>query len=93
MSNKLQSVTCPRCNGKKESWAILCGNGQSRQGNVSCSACKGEGAITADHMERIIEGEAMRQNRLSRGLSGREEAKRLGLDPITLNHLEHGRLP
>jgi hypothetical protein len=96
-----EQVTCPQCNGRKGSTAFLDGydpkTGRSKGWTewTVCSLCKGVGTLPAEEAATVIarreKGEALRQDRIARGLSQREEAKRLGITPMELNAREHGR--
>jgi hypothetical protein len=62
---------------------------------IPCRYCEGAGEVTtvrADVIRRgIAVGAELRADRLSRGLSLREEAKRLGIRPSELSDRELGR--
>jgi len=85
-------LTCPKCKGAGENFAVMCGPSGGRTGNVRCSTCKGAGVISEKHAAFIEQGEKMKQDRQSRDLSHREEAKRLGLSAAEYSRLEHGDL-
>jgi hypothetical protein len=88
-------MTCPECRGKKTLEAVVCGRQHDRSfcrtRRLPCHVCQGTGAITEEHAARIEAGEKMRKDRISRRLSLREEAARLGIDQVTLSHREQGR--
>lgn len=89
-------MTCPTCNGKGDSWALVSGIREDgrrfcEQRTLPCYTCNGTGAITPEHAARIAEGERMRKDRIARCMSLREEAARLGISPVTLSHREQGR--
>lgn len=83
-------LICPRCDGQGQIHGIACGPQGGRMGYFKCSTCKGEGQITEKRMELIKKGEAMREDRITRNVSQREEAKRLGIDVVTYSQMEHG---
>jgi len=90
-----ESPLCPFCSGRGTVFAFVDGIRDGRrcgwQQNIKCSICEGTGRVTPARAAAIQEGERRRQDRINRRLSGREEAARLGIDPIHLNALEHGR--
>jgi hypothetical protein len=57
----------------------------------ACSFCKGEGQVSSEAAERWRTGQAMRDARVKRGFTQREEAMRFGISWIELNDIEHGR--
>lgn len=91
------AVTCPNCLGKGYTFAhvrgIRDGKTFSEFRDLVCSTCFGDKVITADHQARITKGERRREDRKARGLSLREEAKRLGISPVELSDIENGRVP
>lgn len=87
---------CPRCRGSGRSLLLACGVRQdgsrfSETRATACPACRGAGAIDEVRARAMSQGEAMRRDRISRGLSQRQEAERLGIAPRALNDLELGR--
>jgi ribosome-binding protein aMBF1 (putative translation factor) len=85
-------VVCRECRGAKSSFAITCSDRGCRTGMRACSFCKGEGRVSSEAAERGRTGQAMRDARVKRGFTQREEAMRLGISWIELNDIEHGRL-
>jgi hypothetical protein len=85
-------MICPNCKGKKQFTAILCGEGGCRSGVMQCHTCNGLGEVTEEHYKKILIGEFKRKDRISRGLSLREEAERLGITPYELSKLEHPKM-
>lgn len=83
-------LTCPMCEGRKESEAVLCGHGHCQIKMVKCSLCEGAGQVTEDHAERYREGRRRRDDRVARGKSLREEANRLGISASALSRIERG---
>lgn len=86
-------ITCPRCNGKRETHGIMCGSSGCHTGAMKCFTCKGEGQITETHAERITIGRRMRQGRVARRVTVREEAARLGADFAEWSQIEQGDEP
>ena len=82
--------TCPRCKGEKNVRLFVCAS-VCEWRTMPCFTCKGAGEITDEHDEALAKGEAMRLDRISRGLSSREEAKRLGITDIELNRREFAK--
>jgi ribosome-binding protein aMBF1 (putative translation factor) len=88
-------TTCPDCGGHGSSHAIVCG---TRQGQhfcdtrpLNCGFCSGTGEVTEEQAKMKAEGMRLRDDRKARGLSGKQEAVRLGVSPVDWNHVEHGR--
>lgn len=86
-------VICPRCEGKGSGFSIMCGPKGCRTGDRKCSTCSGDGSITEDHANRIKVGETMRQDRIKRNATIREDATRLGCDFGEWSRIEFGRAP
>ena len=85
-------MICPYCNGRKTVESLLhFANRGCEWRTLPCDCCRGAGEITGEHAERIVTGRKMRDERLARGASQREEAKRLGITPQELSRREHGR--
>ena len=80
-------LVCSSCKGKR---VIVITTGWRESKEITCYTCKGFGQITREHSDRIIKGEVIRSDRISRGLSLRQEAQRLGMKPIELARLERG---
>lgn len=59
---------------------------------MNCSDCDGFGKITEEHMQRITAGRKLRDDRMARDMSLKEEATRLGISVVQLSNLEHGRV-
>lgn len=90
----MSTITCPHCDGKRQVYAFL-NNGPDYRthtsGYVQCSTCQGMGAITTERAKRILTGAHMRRERIERGESLNEAAKRLGISPAQLSARERGR--
>jgi hypothetical protein len=85
-------VTCPDCKGKKKVFAHV-NYGGERPGefkHIACMRCKGVGAIEAEMLVWIEAGRKRRAERVSRDISLREEAKRLGMNAADLSAIEMG---
>lgn len=90
-------MICPDCNGKKQVFSMVCGRyssggGFSRNGLADCRTCDGTGEISKARVDAITEGQRRRDDRVARGVSQREEAKRLGITPTCRCHFGFGRL-
>jgi hypothetical protein len=59
---------------------------------LKCFRCGGSGNIPDEMGGWIKIGKQMRENRLKRDISLREEAKRLGILPSVLSQMENGRI-
>jgi len=84
-------VVCPSCEGAKAGFGVACGPKGCRPARFTCDFCKGEGEVTAAAAERWRRGSELRAARRNRGLTLFEEAAILGVDPVVLNDIEHGR--
>ena len=84
-------VVCPECGGAKSSYAVSCGDRGCQTGVRACEFCKGAGQVSSEAGERWRAGKAMRGTRVKHGLTQQQEAERLGISPIELNDVEHGR--
>ncbi len=84
-------LKCPACGGRKTTIALV--DGPTRRGllEIDCSTCEGVGSITIEHRDRIEAGRKRREERIARGVSLREEARRLGILPSDLSAMESGR--
>lgn len=83
-------MVCPDCNGKGETAGIVCPPGELRY--IKCSMCSGTGQLSHVQEKWISDGIALRNDRVKRGLSLREEAQRLGITEYHLSQREHGRI-
>jgi hypothetical protein len=84
-------VVCPSCRGAKAGYGIACSDRGCRAGEIACDFCKGEGQVSSEAGERWHKGRVLRDARVKRGLTLFEEAAILGIEPIVLNDIEHGR--
>lgn len=72
------AVICPRCDGGKSAFGVLCSDRGCQTGRGACDFCKGEGQVSSETAKRWHEGRAMRDARVKLGVSQQEEANRLG---------------
>jgi hypothetical protein len=85
-------TSCPTCIGKKGHRAIARVDGGACVTEWrACSTCKGAGIVTPELAARIEKGERMRLDRIRRGASQADEAKRLGITTQELADREWGR--
>lgn len=85
-------VVCPECQGRKQSFAHVCGGPTPGFQTVKCMLCDGLGWVSLKRVEWHAAGEAMREDRVKRGVTLRGEAKRLGISPSELSDREWGRV-
>lgn len=89
------TTDCPYCNGQGGSTGIGCGPGGCKLISLVCGMCEGgkvQAAQLPTMLEAIKRGQARRDDRVARGLSLREEAKRLGVTVLRLSDEERGRV-
>jgi hypothetical protein len=86
---------CPRCQGEGEVKARVYG---MRHGYACCQwrmllcqDCGGMGLISAAQWEARERGRRLREDRIARCVSLREEARRLGITARELSHQEWGK--
>ncbi len=85
------TIYCPSCNGRKKQRAHLnYGNGRGEWKDIDCFTCKGIGTVTPEHMALIRDGRKLRQDRISRGVTLRDEAAALGITAVELSRMERG---
>lgn len=86
---------CPVCLGSPKSIAHfnMGENKPHEWREIECDACEGTGRVTQHRMDAITEGKKLRQDRIERNMSLREEAQRLGISPVQLSRRERGYAP
>ena len=63
-------MTCPSCDGKKKIYVHVNRGSQPHEWRwMDCHRCAGTGEVTDDVAVWVAKGEAMRADRLARGLS------------------------
>ena len=83
---------CPDCREEKSAFGLACTMDKGgRPITMVCRFCNGTGVVDAPAFRRWRIGEAMRRARVKRGSSQHEQAALLGISPIVLNDIEHGR--
>lgn len=90
------TLICPECKGRGESNALVYGRRASggsfcEHRAVRCHRCDGVGTLSPEAMRRYADGRSMAEDRRARGLTLREEARRLGISPTELSDREWGR--
>lgn len=86
---------CPVCLGNPKSIAHfnMGENKPHEWREVECDACEGTGRVTQQRMDAITDGRKLRDDRIARDMSLREEAQRLGISPAQLSRRERGYEP
>ena len=90
----MSTITCPHCDGKRQVYAFLNHGPDYRthtSGYMNCQTCHATGEITQEHAARIASGEKARRERIERGESLNDAARRLGITPAQLSARERGR--
>jgi len=86
-------ITCPDCDasGAVAGFACSMDYGCSVR-TIPCFRCKGERMIPSEMAEWIRYGEAIRTDRIREGCGIRERARMLGITPLILSDVEHGKV-
>lgn len=94
VDSNTQTPECQHCLGKGKVTAFVDCEDKSQSGmrQITCLDCRGEGTVTIEYLERRAAGKALRDDRLLRNFSLRQEAHRRGMAVRDLSDLEHGRL-
>lgn len=82
---------CPHCKGAKVLHGFACPG--FRPVELQCFRCLGNGQVPDSDLEAYEKGQQMRDDRLKRDMSLREEAARLHISPVELSHMEQGLEP
>ena len=85
-------IQCPECNGSGAGQGFVCTRERCYSGAMKCFRCKGEGKVPAEMLDWIAQGDKLRENRFTRDLGQREEARRRGMDLVEYSHMEHGKI-
>lgn len=83
-------VTCPHCSGKGFTEGFVCPGGYRQ---FPCENCQSTGQVAEEYIAQYELARRIRVERISRDLSAREEAARLGCSVHDVIDLEHGREP
>ena len=91
---------CPHCRGAKGQRVNVASGNAGMEGFIRpqrwrpCPTCGGHGeverSVASAYIRRKATGKAMKKGREARGLSLRQEAERLGVDPRVLALMEMG---
>jgi hypothetical protein len=84
-------MTCPHCNGEKRGAGFVMRKSGCGIEAIECSTCGGSGAVTAERLAQVEAGQRLREDRIGRGASLRQEAARLGIEPVELSRRERGK--
>lgn len=86
-------VPCFDCDGAGRIRGLACTRTRSRIVEYDCSVCGGTGKVSPQARALYDRGEVLRDRRLALRLSLREFAAWLGIPPVELGEVEHGRAP
>ena len=85
------TVLCPDCRGAESHFGVACSPGKCRTGMMMCQFCAGTGHVSPEANARWQKGRALRAARVKARRTQEQEASLLGIRPIDLNDVEHGR--
>jgi DNA-directed RNA polymerase subunit M/transcription elongation factor TFIIS len=93
------SEKCPQCGGHNQAFAVMCGprtpgddDMKCTTGILACDFCGGLGIVESAVAERYRRGNAIRKLRVKKWqLTLNQQAHILGISPMLLNDIEHGR--
>ena len=91
MTNLIQ---CPDCRGSGAVTGFVCSQNQRQLPNLALfPVARERGAIAVQMaLNGFAMGEAIRTDRVREHCGGRERARMLGLTPLQLNAVEHGKV-
>jgi hypothetical protein len=84
-------VECPECKGVGDRGGFAIDSNGSFYSRVSCSLCRGGGAVAPHRVKWWTVGRAHYRARVAKMEGIRECAARLGVTPQQLSAMEHGR--
>lgn len=84
--------TCPRCDGKPRSIALVMRHGVCEEETVTCPVCEGMAFITMEHYARWVVGQSLRSYRIAARmpLSVAAQIQRIPGGVAMLSGIEHG---
>ena len=85
-------IRCPDCRGSGSVTGFACGPAGGGIRTLPCFTCNGQTTITTEKAEWRRMGEAIRTDRIRENCGGRGRARMLGLTPLQLNDVEHGKV-
>ena len=83
-----ERVQCPECKGEGKIRAIGCPG--FKRIEMDCLMCAGAKTVPAKVLEWMKIGQAMKAERIARGVVLRLEAKERGMDAVALSEMERG---
>ena len=89
MTNLIQ---CPDCRGSGNHTGFVCSPTSGSFRTMPCFRCKGHRRNLGQMALWLRMGEAIRTDRIRENCGGRERARMLGLTPLQLNDVEHGKV-
>ena len=81
-------IKCPRCEGAGNAIGLALSKGKVIE--MTCPWCEGTGSVERRVITWIERGVVLKQSRLDRHTTLREESKRRGIDAATLSRAERG---
>jgi hypothetical protein len=82
---------CPYCSGDGTCVVHIAHTDKPHTMEVlPCSFCDGTGEVPPERLAAYQRGRTIRESRILRGVSLREEAKRLGITAVELSRIERG---
>lgn len=85
------AMVCVACDGQGKTVGYACPG--FRRIEMACAPCGGSGVAPPWQAEAVARGTVLRNERMARNVSQREEAKRIGVDVVVLSQAENGRRP
>ena len=79
---------CPSCDGTGR---ISYGSSDRPSKSIACSLCDGAGRVSDFVLRRVKRGRELSRIRTKAGVSLRELAKQVRVNPTVLSDVEHGR--
>lgn len=83
-SGEDEEITCWDCKGD--------GHVRLFHGRADCPRCEGSGKVLKITATWFEAGKAIKRHRLARRVNMRDEAKRLGVNPLAYSDIERGKI-